>query len=75
MENRCEGWVRTGGAFTLGPVVWGQCKNEGIALLTVEQDGKQETLPACQSCWNETIENEIIILDAKPIKPEEEGNA
>jgi hypothetical protein len=31
--NRCEGWRRYGGAFTLGPVHWEQCEAQGIVRL------------------------------------------
>jgi len=67
MNNQCEGWRRTGGAFSLGPVSWKQCEEVGIAVLTVEQDGKTQSLPSCQTCWNECIENNVRIVDAKPI--------
>lgn len=68
--NRCEGWTRTGGVFTLGPVRWDQCESESIVFLTIKQEGKKERLPSCQSCWNETIENKITIIKVEPIKVE-----
>ena len=65
---RCEGWRRNGGAFTLGPVTWEQCKNDAIVMLKVKQ-GKIEELPACAECWEEGRENKIEILEVKPITP------
>jgi len=63
---RCEGWRRTGGAFTLGQVEWKQCEKEAIVMLKVKQ-GKEETLPACLECWNECKEKKIEILGAEPL--------
>jgi hypothetical protein len=64
---RCEGWRRTGGAFTFGPVKWEQCTEDAIVNLVVTQKDKQETLPACKTCWQECIDNKIEINEAKPI--------
>ena len=64
---RCEGWRRYGGAFTLGPVKWEQCKNEAVVILTVKQE-EIEDLPACLDCWNEAIDRRIKIISSKPIK-------
>lgn len=64
---QCEGMRRYGGAFTLGPVRWVPCENPATVTLRVVQDGKAETLPACQTCWEEAIDNGIKITDAKPI--------
>lgn len=64
---QCEGWRRTGGAFTFGPVKWEQCKNNAIVMITVTQDGKTETLPACVECWNECINTKIKISEVKPL--------
>jgi hypothetical protein len=66
--KRCEGYHRTGGAFTLGPVVWTQCKGRAIAMLTVIQDKKEFTLPSCPKCWRECIEKNIKIIKAEPIE-------
>jgi len=66
-EMRCEGWRRNGGAFTFGPVKWEQCKNDAIVLLTVEQDGTVEELPACSACWQECLDNGIQINSSRPI--------
>lgn len=63
---RCEGWRRYGGAFTLGPVKWEQCKEDAIVMLKVKQE-KTEELPACLHCWNEGKEKGITILSAEPI--------
>lgn len=65
--KRCEGWRRYGGAFTLGPVTWEQCKENGIVMLTFERDGKQQTLPACKVCWQEYIDTKLKIISAIPI--------
>lgn len=65
---QCEGWIRTGGAFTLGPVKWEQCKSDAVVELTVIQDEKQETFPACQICWKEGIEKSIVIKEITPLQ-------
>lgn len=64
---RCEGWRRYGGAFSLGPVTWEQCKNNATVTLRFVQDKKEQTLPACKACWNECLENKLKILEAKPL--------
>ena len=64
---RCEGYRRRGGAFTLGPVSWSQCIESGVVMLTVEQDGETQTLPACNRCWKEVIENNVPVLKIEPI--------
>jgi len=64
---RCEGWRRHGGAFTLGPVKWEQCPSEATVMLTVKQQGETQTMPACNTCWQECIENKIEIVSAEPI--------
>lgn len=69
MKTRCEGWRRYGGAFSLGPVKWEQCKEDAIVMLTVVQDGKTEKLPACKTCWKECIEKNIRI---EKVEPEDE---
>ncbi len=68
-KNRCEGWIRKGGAFTLGPVEWTQCENESIVMIKFKQgDEDVTTLPACKGCWQRCIDsNDIKILSAKPI--------
>jgi len=65
---RCEGWIRPGSFMTLGPRKWEQCENTGIVLLTVVQEGKEETLPACSKCWQDVIDSGIEIVKAEPIK-------
>lgn len=69
---RCEGWQRYGGAFTLGPVKWEQCKETATVMLKLKQDGKVQTLPGCVTCWNEAIEKGIQILEARPITPNDQ---
>lgn len=63
---RCEGWRRTGGAFTFGPVKWEQCAKEAIVMLKVRQE-KEEELHSCLDCWNECKENNIEILGVEPL--------
>jgi len=67
IKNRCEGWRRRGGAFTLGPVVWTQCDQPGIVMLTFIDDSKTRTLPACKKCWQECIDNGLTIKKVEPI--------
>jgi hypothetical protein len=64
---RCEGFRRYGGAFTLGPVRWEQCKNRSVVTLEIVQDGKTQSLPSCATCWSEAIEKKIQIKSATPI--------
>ncbi len=65
---RCEGFRRYGGAFTLGPVRWEQCRETATVMLTVKQDGETQTLPACPTCWEEARNTKgITVTDAKPI--------
>lgn len=68
---RCEGWRRHGGAFTLGPVTWTQCKNQGIVTLKFQDadSGKVKTLPACRECWTECLATGVKIIEARPIAP------
>jgi len=63
---RCEGYRRYGGAFTLGPVKWEQCKNDAIAIIECSQDGETKEFPACTECWNEAIEKGIPITKSRP---------
>lgn len=64
---RCEGWRRYGGIFTFGPVTCKQCSNEATVMLTVSQDTKKKTLPACAVCWQECIAKKIKIYKMRPI--------
>ena len=68
---RCEGYTRHGGAFTLGPITWVQCKKEAIVNITATQDGKTETFPMCADCWKKGIDNGIEILSVVPIIEQE----
>lgn len=65
--SRCEGWTRTGGAFSFGPVIWTQCEKEATVRLRVVQEGKESTLPACNDCWKRAIEEKISILQVLPL--------
>lgn len=64
---QCEGYRRYGGAFTLGPVRWAQCKEKAIVMLEVLQDGEVLKQPSCKKCWEESIEYGIKITNAEPI--------
>jgi hypothetical protein len=70
---RCEGWRRRGGAFTLGPVSWEQCKADAVALLTVKQDGEVSTLPGCFQCWDECSATGILKKAELLLKPDRRG--
>lgn len=66
--QRCEGFRRYGGAFTLGPVKWEQCKNDATVMLKLAQDNEPaKDFPACNECWQEALENKITILKSSPI--------
>lgn len=64
---RCEGMRRHGGAFTLGPVTWEQCKEDATVMLVVVQGKEETTVPSCMACWEEGIENKGI--DIKTTRP------
>ena len=74
-KQQCEGWKRTGGAFSFGPVRWDQCENDATVTLTVKQKEesgckwvKLKPLPSCTDCWNECIESKAIkVIEAVPI--------
>lgn len=55
MKTRCEGWRRYGGAFSLGPVSWEQCKDNATvtAVFTNLGDKKGKRMPACDHCLRE----------------------
>jgi hypothetical protein len=62
---KCEGYRRRGGTFTLGPVVWEQCKGNAIVML--QTVGNDKPLPACNICWQECVDSKIEIISVKPI--------
>jgi len=65
---QCEGWRRRGGAFTMGGrPKWTQCKNDAIVMVEAVQDGKTEMMPACMTCWEESVERGIQINKVTPI--------
>jgi len=66
---RCEGYRRYGGAFTLGPVKWEQCKENATVMITIEQDGKVSDFPACNTCGEEGRQKGLKQIAAKPIIP------
>lgn len=63
---RCEGWRRTGGAFSLGPPTWSQCDNNATVMLDIEQEDRQQ-MPACNMCWSEAKEVGLKIHNADPL--------
>jgi hypothetical protein len=65
---RCEGYRRYGGAFTLGPVKWEQCKEEATVLITFSNNAGTHVLPGCAKCWAECIENKLNIVSVIPIE-------
>lgn len=71
---RCEGWIRKGGAFTLGPVVWEQCENEAVVSLKgVQGDNENFEQPACMECWNMAISYPgMKIAETMPLEKESE---
>ena len=64
---RCEGYRRYGGAFTLGPVRWQQCRKQAIVRITVVQEEGEGTFPACMTCWNEAKARNVEIKNVEPI--------
>lgn len=72
---RCKGYVRTGGAFTLGPVKWEQCNHDAVVILTINYgDGPHEKYPACAGCWDNVrkgLDPNSKLVDAEPITSEE----
>jgi len=69
---RCEGQERRGGAFSMGPVVWKQCKADATVMLTAVQNGKEENQPSCQKCWQKALDFGITITKAVPIEVKNE---
>jgi len=66
---RCEGFRRYGGAFTLGPVRWEQCKEKATVQLRIKQDGKKQSFPACDTCWREAERTKgMKVISASPVK-------
>lgn len=66
MTIRCEGY-RKPGAFQLAPPVWTQCENDAIVMITIEQEGKIASFPACEKCWQDAIDRKIKIISVCPI--------
>ena len=65
---RCEGYRKSGGFMTLGPIHWKQCGEEAIVSVKVKQDGEIATFPACMICWKEAIANkDIEIIEVVPL--------
>lgn len=68
-SKRCEGWRRYGGAFSLGPVKWEQCKALATVMITFKdpETRKKKTLPACKECAAECWRTGLKILKTQPI--------
>ncbi len=66
---KCEGYRRSGGVFTFGPVKWVQCENTATVKIKFKQrDEPIDTLPACNDCWQECIKGKNVnILSVTPI--------
>lgn len=69
---QCEGFRRKGGAFSFGSPSWKQCEEKATIYITVIQNGVEEKMPACPTCWKEAIEKEsvekeITITKTEPI--------
>ena len=67
---QCEGYVKRGNFMTFGPVRWIQCKNDAIVTVTVVQEGKTETFPACKECWARCKSFGIELIEVMPIEEE-----
>jgi len=65
IKNQCEGWTRNGGAFTLGPVSWKQCENQGVFRIKFKDGEAIQTLPACQKCLDECRRTGVKIIEIK----------
>lgn len=65
---RCDGWRWNGGIFTLGPVKWEQCTADAIVRLSVTQEGKLLSVPACLECWGEAIDRGLKIGKVEPLR-------
>jgi len=70
IPNRCQGWHRTGGAFTLGPTVWRQCTNRGVVMITFKENKEFKRMPACAECWQLCIDKHLHITKTTPIRKE-----
>jgi len=74
IPNRCQGWRRYGGVFTIGIPVWEQCKEVGTVMIKFKDEKGVRQLPACPHCWKETMKQEgLKILSVTPILPETEN--
>lgn len=62
--NKCDGWRRYGGAFSMGPPEWKQCTNEATVELTIVQDDKKSEMAACNLCWEEARNTPSIIIES-----------
>ena len=65
---RCDGWIRTGGAFTLGGrPKWVHCEKDAEVMLTFIQEGKKQSMPACGECVERAREYGLTIIDSRPL--------
>lgn len=55
IKKQCEGWRRYGGAFTMGPVTWEQCKEKATVMVEGKNHDETlyKTLPMCDTCLRE----------------------
>jgi len=68
---RCEGWRRHGGAFSFGPPKWEQCENDATVTIELKHEGKIFTVPGCNICWQECIDNKTMdVISIKPLADE-----
>jgi hypothetical protein len=70
---QCDGWRRTGGAFTFGPPEWKRCERiANVRLTTKDEAGLIRDFPVCPDCWHEAIIIGVHILQAVPIRLQNE---
>ena len=72
MLTQCEGYRRTGGAFSFGPVKWAQCKEHAVFMLEFIQEKKEERMPACMTCLNEALHTNSIKITKIGLLPQTE---
>ena len=74
VNQRCEGMVRNGGIFTLGPVRWVQCEESAVVMLQLKNpdEKRYRSFPACMNCWEKAQDPKwgIKIKSATPIRKE-----
>lgn len=63
---RCEGYTKPG-IFQFALQQWTQCSNKATVYITFTEQKKTHTLPACNSCWKECLDNNYKIKKVVPI--------